>query len=318
VASSTGAGELGADDVPGDLGFFTAARAAANDIQTAPDAVGTQIVSTGAPSVCRDDLSFVVLNQAISGVLPVPIRIDSPTAVGESVSVLGYGFTSVEQDPIVLRGRDDIVVVGVGPPTPSSTTQPAPVRSLRLGPGAITCNGDSGGPIFSNATGALIGLISFGAQATSGPYCTPTPGSDETTGPVLSDYRDLVLSAFAAAGATPIEEAVASSVDGSVASEASVDASDSQVDAASDGGDSVSVEDAVDGTAQPQDASPRTEAGGQLTATGAGCEVLAGRGVGTRFPWDPVAAVGVLVVAVLARRRRSRNRQFCRPIPPVL
>jgi len=55
------------------------------------------------------------------------------------------------------------------------------------------------------ASGAVIGLVSLGSQASAGPYCSDGTTAD-TTGPQLADYRDLVLSAFKAAGASPILE----------------------------------------------------------------------------------------------------------------
>jgi hypothetical protein len=311
VASSTGAGELGADDAPADLSFFTAARAAAADTNGTPDAVGVQILSTGAPSVCRDDLAFVVLNQAIPGIVPVPIRLETATAAGEDVSVWGYGFTTEAQDPVVLRYRDDAVVVGVGPATPSSTTQPAPVRSLRLGPSDLTCNGDSGGPIFSNATGALIGLVSFGPQATLGPFCSDTGGADATTGPVLSDYQDFALSAFAAAGATPVEETQPASDGGAVQAEASVDASDSALDASGDGvaeggsdaGTDGTADGGVDAFSEADSGLPPADGPEEASATGSGCEVRVEQRADS--PWSPFGFVGAMSAAILARRRRS-------------
>jgi hypothetical protein len=311
VASSTGAGELGADDSPAAVSFFTAARAAAGDTSGTPDAVGTQVLSTGAPSVCRDDLAFVVLNQAIAGIHPVPIRLYTATVAGEGVSTWGYGFTTNPQDPMVLRFRDDVSVVGVGPATPTSTTQPAPVRALRLGPGEVSCNGDSGGPVFSNATGALVALISFGEQATLGPYCVENTGADETTGPVLADYGDLVLSAFAAAGATPIEESAALSDGGEAGAEASRDGGVSEpLDATGDTTVDGSGDDGVDAVSLAEDASPPVAQWEEATATGSGCAVGAARGVGAESPWSLLAVAWGMTAAgcVRCRRRAARHR----------
>ncbi len=210
IPNGSGAGELGADDTPGSLSFFSAAKVAAGPPLGAPDAVGVQILSTQAPSICSDDLAFVVLDRAIPGLMPAPVRIDGPTEVGESVAVFGYGLTEHSADPLTLRVRDDAQVVGVGPDLPTSVPQAAPLRSLRIGPGSVTCNGDSGGPVFSTASGALIGLVSLGTQANPiGLFCSDGTAAD-TTGPELADYRDLALSAFGAAGATPILEAASS------------------------------------------------------------------------------------------------------------
>ena len=166
LAPGTSAGQLGADEPAGALTFYSAARVTAGDTSGPPDAVGAQIVSTQAPSACRDDLAFVVLAQAIPGLVPAAIRIDTVTSVGEGVAVWGYGLTEQAGDPVLLRVRNDAYVVAVGPDVATTTTQAAPVRALRVGPGSVTCNGDSGGPVFSAVTGALIGLVSIGIPST--------------------------------------------------------------------------------------------------------------------------------------------------------
>ena len=58
------------------------------------------------------------------GVAVAPVRLDAPTMVGETVSVWGYGLTSQINEPVGLRVRNGALVVGVGPDTPASTTQP--------------------------------------------------------------------------------------------------------------------------------------------------------------------------------------------------
>jgi hypothetical protein len=204
--TGSGAGEIGADDAPSSLNFFSAATIANAGAAGPADAVGIKILSTQGPSICCDDLAFVVLDHPIAGLVPVSIRIDGPTQVGESVSVFGYGLTDRSMAPTLLRVRPDAEIVGVGPDDPTSVPQAAPLRALRVGPGVVTCNGDSGGPVISTASGALIGLVSLGTQANSmGLFCSDGTAAN-TTGPDLADYRDLVLAAFAEAGASPILE----------------------------------------------------------------------------------------------------------------
>jgi hypothetical protein len=208
LPTGSGGGEIGSDDAPSALRFFSAAsaaRMAAGGGSIPADAVGVRILSTKAPSICCDDLAFVVLDHPIAGLAPASVRIDRPTEVGESVSVFGYGLTERAMAPTVLRVSHDARIVGVGPDEPTSVPQAAPLRSLRIGPGVVTCNGDSGGPVLSMASGAVIGLVSLGSQASAGPYCSDGTTAN-TTGPQLADYRDLVLSAFKAAGASPILE----------------------------------------------------------------------------------------------------------------
>jgi len=206
VPTGNGAGEIGADDAAASLTFFSAGRVASGQTTNDPDAHGAQILSAPSSSICRDDIAFVVLDRAIPGLAPAAIRIDDATQAGEIVSVSGYGLTDRLEDPTLLRARDGVKVVGVGPDQPTSVPQAAPVRSLRIGPGAVTCNGDSGGPVFSSTSGAVIGLVSLGTQASAlQPYCADGAAAD-TTGPRLAAYCALALSAFEAAGASPIRE----------------------------------------------------------------------------------------------------------------
>jgi hypothetical protein len=189
------------------LGFFTPERAASMDTST-PDAVGSQIFDTQTTTSCRDDIAFVVLNQAMPGRSPLPIRLTDTTVAGEDVSVTGYGLTEIAGDPLALRTRDDMQIVGVGPDTPINITQPAPLRAVRIGPSAATCSGDSGGPITAASTGAVIAVVSLGFEAaSSGPFCADQQTSD-TTGPRLAEYSALATTAFQAAGQTPVLEPV--------------------------------------------------------------------------------------------------------------
>lgn len=203
------AGEIGQNYSPSEIAFFTNAQVMSKVIfvdGATPQATGVQILSTNTPTACADDLAFVVLSQAIAGAAPVPVRLTAGTLVGEAVSVWGYGLTADASDPTALRVNAGAEIVGVGPDEPTDTEELAPLRAVRIGPGNLTCNGDSGGPILSNATGALIAVDSLGAVAgTTGLSCADGMTSD-STGPRLAAYTDLALAAFAAAGATPILE----------------------------------------------------------------------------------------------------------------
>jgi hypothetical protein len=208
IPDGTGAGQIGANDDAGSIQVFTPERVAANMyVNTTPDAVGVLIVSTDTPTACRDDIAFVVLNQPVPGRSILPIRL-GPTQVGEAVAISGFGLTEKLGDLEALRTRTDQQIVAIGPDQPPTVTQPAPLRAVRVGPAAVTCNGDSGGPVQSLATGALIAISSLGLQAASqGPYCQGSESAtSDTIGPRLADYSDLVASAFQAAGQTPILE----------------------------------------------------------------------------------------------------------------
>jgi hypothetical protein len=212
VPSASGAGLIGTEFSPAQITFLestTVAGVAAKDLLAAePDGVGARIISTGASTACSDDLAFVVLAAPIPGLRSTPVRLTNATPAGDPVSAWGYGLTAQSAAAPALRVRNDVSVLAVGPSTPVALTQGAPLRAVRIGPGTVTCSGDSGDPITSNATGALIAVASLGPLAGLDQSCPETLVSD-TTGPLLANYPDLVLSAFAAAGASPNLEASA-------------------------------------------------------------------------------------------------------------
>jgi hypothetical protein len=269
LAAGSPGGALGADYPPAELQIHLASSAATGSA----DAVGTQILSTQSPSGCRDDLSFIVLDRSLP-VVPVPVRLSRPTSIGDSVSVWGYGQTMNASDPTELRVYAGAQIVGIGPTVATTVPELAPVRSVRVGTGAITCDGDSGGPILSTDTGALIALISIGSQAVAGGGCAAT-GDSPTTGPHLSEYQDLVLQAFAAASASPNLEPAAQDAG-------------SDVGAPDGGGD-------VDASEEP-DASPGPALSG-------GCCVALPQSPGSAKGLAPV--VGLAIAPVVRRLRRS-------------
>jgi Trypsin len=297
VMTGSAAGQIGVNDPPSSLSFFTNAQAVARTVfSAAPDAVGAYTISTNTQTSCRDDLAFVVLQQAIPGVAVAPVRIDGPTTVGETVSVWGYGLTSQVNEPLSLKVRNGALVVGVGPDTPVSTTQLAPVRAVRLGPDDITCSGDSGGPVTSAATGAVIAVASLGNLPNlSTPSCT-NAGHPDTTGPRLAAYRDLALSAFAAAGASPVLESVAP---GDASPEAESPAEAASPDEA--GTDAAEAGEPPEAGQTPTPESAHPDPSVVMTATGGSCAMARGpEGPAPLFAWALAFAVGTLAVG---RRR---------------
>jgi hypothetical protein len=305
VPSASGAGQIGANDAPISLSFFTNARVMAGTAFSGnPDALGAQIISSNTPTSCRDDIAFVVLDRAIPGIPPAPVRLDTPTSAGEMVSAWGYGLTTMAGDSLALRVRNDAQIVGVGPDTPASGVQPAPLRAVRLGPDDITCIGDSGGPITSAATGAVVAVISLGTQANlTSPTCTNS-GAPETTGPRLAEYKSLALAAFAAAGASPVPEG-APLVDAS--------APEAGDDAGPDG---------AEATESGQDPTPESAPPGPrifYRVTGGSCSVAQS----PRDRWAPLGALlaALTVMATAVRRRRRPSRRRARgecPSPPCV
>jgi hypothetical protein len=306
VMTGTGAGQIGADDPPSSLSFFTNAQVVAGTVFSgAPAAVGAHTISTNTPTSCRDDLAFVVLKEAIVGVSIARVRIDSRTSMGEVVSVWGYGLTSQVKDPLAQRVRRNAQIVGVGPDVPVSTTQAAPVRAVRLGPDDITCAGDSGGPVTSAATGAIIAIASLGNEPNrNSPTCT-NYGSPDTTGPRLAAYVGLAQSAFAAAGASPVRES-------SPLGDASLEAA-SMDDASSDDAspEGALTEGVALGEEAEEVARPPSPEGAPAdlrvvpTVTGGSC-AMARESVRQSIPFGALVIAFAASAATVARHRRRR------------
>jgi hypothetical protein len=302
VPNAAGAGQLGQDFAPSDITLFSSAHVHGGPPTGTPDATGVQILSTGSPSSCRDDLALVVIDHPIPNVVPAAVRIDAPTQVGERVSVWGYGDTDQPTDETQLRVREGIQIVGVGPTAPPATTQPAPLRAVRVGPGTATCSGDSGGPILSAATGAVIAVVSVGEQTVAPTYnaCTLDDTASDTTGPLLSNYRDLILLAFGDAGASPISEAP----DGGEA-DAALPASDAESESplpASPDAEAAAPPPTTDS------APPYIDSTQAVRVTGGGCSTSATTKHVNRSEW-PSALVTFLAAVVVARVKRRRQRR---------
>jgi hypothetical protein len=263
--------------------IYLASSAPSAVAQGTPDAVGARILSTESPSGCRDDLSFIVLDRSLPAV-PVQVRLDRPTSIGDGVSVWGYGQTIKASDPTALRVYDSAQIVGIGPSVATTSPELAPLRAVRVGIGAITCDGDSGGPILSSDTGALVATVSIGSQALAGGGCAAT-GDSPTTGPQLSQYRDLVLQAFAAANTTPNLEAAAQDA-GAETEAGALDASIMDAKTVREGGN-------LDGRSDGES----DRAGGSCSASPR-CPHKRG---GVAF------LVGITVACILRRRRFSKS-----------
>lgn len=162
--------------------------------QHSPVASGSQLLGTGSTQICRGDLAFIVLDQAVDAPL-ASIRLSAGVKVGDALRVLGYGETE-DYGASGRHVRDGVRVVDVGPKSEAETSISASPRTFVTSEGA--CNGDSGGPAFLGNGGPLVGIYSL----TAGESCTG-PGIRNVYSS-LSSYSSLTLDAFTAAGAEPI------------------------------------------------------------------------------------------------------------------
>lgn len=163
---------------------------------------GAHVLSTVADTVCVDDLAFVVLDRELD--LPVmPMRLERSTVAGEGVSLTGYGLDENMEfgtpfSALTRKTRDDLAVADVGPLLVEDVTTAPPRTVMLVGPAG--CVGDSGGPLYATASGAIVGVYSL----LVGGSCV----SESSWGHYahVPAYLVLIDDAFRAAGATPVPE----------------------------------------------------------------------------------------------------------------
>jgi hypothetical protein len=188
--TAPGDGEIGALAPPETVRVF-----AGSDTNIEPDAYGIKIFGTGASNICRNDFAIVILDRNLD--LPVAsIRMVRPIARGELMTVIGYGLTETDRSD-GRRRRTGVPVIDVGPLVLSGPTTAAP-RTFVTSQGP--CFGDSGGPAFSEETGALSGVYSLAG----GQICTARNVRNVYTR--FSPFTKMIEQAFAEAGAEPVLE----------------------------------------------------------------------------------------------------------------
>jgi MYXO-CTERM domain-containing protein len=151
--------------------------------------------------LCNGDVALVVLDQPITTIAPLRVRLAAPVKADESVRSVGYGQND-QGLPIGTRfRRDGVSVLAVGSTVSSSQTA---LGSNEFEVGESICEGDSGGPALSEQTGAVIGVVSRGGA------CTDTYGHVYES---LSGFASLFQQAFAVAGGAPTDESASAEVD---------------------------------------------------------------------------------------------------------
>jgi hypothetical protein len=117
---------------------------------------GAEILTNGAPNICDNDIALVVLESAVPDAPIAPVRLTGTATKSEKTTIVGWGVTERGPQPTTRQQRTDVEVEDVGP-----APQLGP-REVLVGEGS--CSGDSGGPLFSRDTGAVIGVLSRGGN----------------------------------------------------------------------------------------------------------------------------------------------------------
>ena len=183
--------QVGANVPPGTLHVLVGA---APNLYATPAANGRAIFTPTGDILCNSDIAFVVLDRPLTGIDPMPIRLDAAARAGEAVHVVGYGNNDQGLPAGVRLRTQPLAVRAVGRGISKNQT-PLATHEFELGRSA--CDGDSGGPAIAEATGAVLGVVSRGASC------------NDDFGHVFvepSGFRSLLDQAFAYAGAQPIAE----------------------------------------------------------------------------------------------------------------
>jgi hypothetical protein len=285
----------------------------------------TAIFAPSTPSLCRDDIAFLVLDRNLDGVAkPVPMRTVRPTRAGDAVTAVGYGVSSPPSTkPAVRQEKSGLRVQDVGPTAAQADGTETTPRDEFTVAGNVYCNGDSGGPTLDDVTGALVGITSRRSDV----GCRDPDGRGFLV--AVAAYADLRDQAMAAAGATPTSEGDANPVLLATGAACTTDdeclardCSPSQgictpacdVDAPCPSG-LVCRSDGTDGGSGGACEAVADAGGGdgamESSSPGGGCSVVAGRQPG--LPGWAGAAL-VFAIAAASRRRSSRpNRRSVRP-----
>jgi hypothetical protein len=289
--SCTPNGDLTPGSMGGTEGALLAASAITVRVRTningAADAIGAQIFAAQATSICRNDIAVVVLDRALTGLPIAALRPFSGDQPGEQVRLVGYGFDENNQYGTRLsHGGLVISMVGTSSFRPNGDAVPA--RTF-VTEGPAGCEGDSGGPAFSDRHEVLGVFSSFVGS------CTDT-STRNFFSEVAPFYDELLEPAFAAADAEPriLDTGEAGAAN---AGSAETDAGAVEPDAGSAGAPGQATQDGGAGSAPDYHL--------QTTSGGCKCRMGAG-GASATDSLSALAAFAFLLWRGRSRRRRTR------------
>jgi hypothetical protein len=198
IDNPTGAGRLGLDLPAESLEFYGGSTP-----RKEPLARGERVISTLSETICLDDVALVLLDRPVP-IPPLPMRLKAATRVGEPVILVGYGMNEKQLQTIDFvtqprRRKADLSIADVGPDSIDDGVTTAAPRTLWL-KGPSGCIADSGGPLLSEETLAIVGVYSLLDGAT----CTDSDVRHEFVH--VRPFRTLIADAFAAAEAEPLAE----------------------------------------------------------------------------------------------------------------
>lgn len=131
------------------------------DFDGAPDAHATAVIHADGTSLCNSDIALLVIDRTPAGTSPLPVRLGRSVSPRESIRAVGYGKSESSTGPGMRMRKDGIGILEVGAKLTASDTA---LGDKEFEVGRSICQGDSGGPSISESTGAVVGVVSRGAD----------------------------------------------------------------------------------------------------------------------------------------------------------
>lgn len=128
---------------------------------------GKAVRSAGGFDLCNDNVALLVLDTPITTAKPFQIRLSDverqapPPQVGEALNAIGWGIADRSAVQASFRRQHTGAVLSLGGRDYTPPGYPAQyVPAGRFLTDNMACGGDTGGPVLSAATGAVVGVIS--------------------------------------------------------------------------------------------------------------------------------------------------------------
>jgi len=163
-----------------------------------PAGRGSQIFDDLSGTLCNHDIALVLLEAPITNMPIAKMRLNGDARGGEELLNVGYGITLTEFEPPVRQQRRGVTVKQVGP----HDSFPILAKN-EFSFNESICEGDSGGPIYSAKTGAVLGVVSRGSNGEDPTKPGVTCPNADNIGTKLAPFREMIDQAFATAGAQP-------------------------------------------------------------------------------------------------------------------
>ena len=194
----TSGGVVNANHDPRALYVFTGKERPDLDPKTwKPSGRGLEVLDDGSSNLCDHDLALVLLEQPIAGTPIAALRLDGTVETGERLIAVGWGVTSTADEPASRQQRSGVVVTRVGPDATDPVLTPS-----ELAFDESICLGDSGGPVLSADSGAIVGVVSRGGNgARAGASLASTCTLATNVATKIAPFSGLLARAFERAGA---------------------------------------------------------------------------------------------------------------------